>query len=70
MIRFDERDGEAGRPEFDRNARESGAGPDVGESRGTLQRRGRRGTREEVAGGEEAFSEVAGDDLVGIADRG
>jgi hypothetical protein len=76
VVRFDQREGDFGGPEFDGDAWESGAGTDVGEGGGRVKVRifnhrghgGRAG--EEVAGGEEAFAEVAGDDLFGIADGG
>jgi len=70
VIRFDERDGDVGSPEFDGDAGESGAGTDVSK---TFQRRrhgGGGGTGKKLPGGEEAFAEVAGDDLFRIADGG
>lgn len=76
VIGLDEHDGYGRRPELDRDAGEAGTGADVS------QRDGRRGhgrrrsagcnglKREEVAGCEKAFAEMASDDLLGIADGG
>lgn len=70
VVGFDEGKRDLRRPEFDGDAGESGAGAYVGHSDPT-HHRGHRGTqRKEVAGGEEAFAEVAGDDFFFVADGG
>ena len=63
VVRFDQGEMELGGPEFDGDSGEAGAGSDV--DQGST---GRRSVREEVAGGEQRFSEVAGDDGFGLAD--
>jgi len=83
VIRFDKCDGDAGSPDFYRDAREAGSGAKVSEANRTSHRRRRRGrreiflylalgrrSREKVASGEEGFAEVTGDDFLGIADGG
>ena len=73
VVGFDESKGDLWGPEFDGEAGESGAGAEVGDTRNTLNHGGHRGhrgrSREQVAGGEKGFAEVAGDDFLGIADR-
>ena len=69
LIGLDQGEGDLWHPEFDGDAGESGAGADVGQAN-LLLARGLRAAREEVAGGEEAFTEVAGDDVFRVADGG
>jgi hypothetical protein len=81
---LDQGEGEVRGPEFNGEAGETGAGAYVGEGTGEFKifnhpscvragsghggHRGRHG--EQVAGGEEALTEVAGDDVFGVADGG
>ena len=74
VIGFDERERDVRSVEFDGESGEAGAGAEVGEMkifhhRGHGGHGGRR-ERENMAGGEEGFSEVAGEDFFGIADSG
>jgi hypothetical protein len=76
VIGLDQSEGDVGSPEFEREAGESGAGAHIGYTgrvhsfhhRGHSGGRGRAG--KQVAGGEQALAEVAGDDVFGVADGG
>lgn len=80
VIRFDEGQGDVRRPDFDRKAREAGAGTDVEDGAWVVcgcagvSGRGRpihtSCVGKKVAGEKKRFSEMAGHDLVGVADRG
>lgn len=70
LVGFDEGNAEMRRPDLDRKAREAGAGAQVDQVRNipTLSHRTRRGWGTRRDAGEEGFSEVAGDDFLGVAD--
>jgi hypothetical protein len=71
VVGFDQGERDLRRPEFYRETGESGAGTYIGNGfhhRGHWGHRGR--AREQIAGGQEAFAEVAGDDFFGVADGG
>ena len=74
MVGLDQGEREVRSPELDGNAWESGAGTYVGDRFKGFYHRGRRGHRgrlgDEVASGEKALAEVAGDDGFGVADGG
>jgi len=76
VVGLDQSERDVRGPELEGYAGEAGAGADVGDG-GTgqiFQHRGHRGRRgnagEQMAGGEEGFAEVAGDDFFRVADRG
>ena len=71
MVGLDQGEREVRSPELDGKAGESGAGTYVGDRFKGFYHRGHRGRLgEEVASGEEALAEVAGDDGFGFADGG
>jgi len=63
---FDQRKMNGWSPEFNGQAGKAGAGAHVYDARWA----GSRGSREEMAGGEQGLTEVAGDDLLGLAHGG
>jgi hypothetical protein len=71
VVGLDQSERDVRGPELDGEAGESGAGAEVGDRIKGFHHRGHREHRgEEVAGGEEALAEVAGDDFFGVADGG
>jgi hypothetical protein len=78
VVGLNERQGYVRSPEFYRNSREAGTGSNVddAQSKAWLRLRAERNCLhmssggKEMAGGEERFAEVAGDDLFWIADGG
>ena len=67
VVRLDQGEVDGGRPEFEGQAGKAGPGADVNT---VVGRRSSVVSGEQVAGGKQRLSEVAGDDLLGIADGG